>query len=93
MDKSPELSDIVGAKKAEDVYDALITMPSEKRKQLAQYLKAMIGHKQPKTVSMGGFRPPNTVIFEQSEIENAVDEFKKYLSGHWEEGYYLKIEK
>ena len=35
----PELADIFGAKGGREVYDALGTMPPEKRKQVAKYLK------------------------------------------------------
>ena len=56
-DKMPELADIIGAKSNRDVYDALVTVAPEKQKQLVRYLKAVLGKKQPKVVSLGVFSP------------------------------------
>ena len=92
LDKMPELADIIGAKSNKDVCDALVTMPSEKRKQLAKYIKAVLGKKQPKSVSLSAFSPKNAVIFEPTEIENAVSEFREYLNDQWQDGCYLKLE-
>jgi len=83
----------VEAKKSKDACDALLTMPLEKRKQLVKYLKAVLGKKQPKSVSLSDFKPKSPVILVESEIEDAVTEFRKYLNKQWQEGYYLKLEK
>jgi hypothetical protein len=88
-DKTPELSDIIEARTDKDICDALVTMPQEKRKQLAKYLKAVLGKKKSKAISLSAFSPKNAVIFEEKEIESAVTEFRKYLNDQWQDGYYL----
>jgi hypothetical protein len=44
-------------------------------------------------VSLSAFTPQNAIIFEQAELEKAVEDFRTYLQDNWEEGCYLKIEK
>lgn len=56
-DKMPELADIIGAKSNRDVYDALVIVAPDKHKQLVRYLKAVLGKKHPKVVSLGVFSP------------------------------------
>ena len=68
-------------------------MPAENRKKLAKALKGILGSKKQKGVSLSAFTPQNAIIFEQAELEKAVEDFRTYLQGNWEEGCYLKLEK
>ena len=59
----------------------------------AKALKGILGAKKQKGVSLSAFTPQNAIIFEQAELEKAVDDFRTYLQGNWEDGCYIKLEK
>jgi hypothetical protein len=93
--KSPSkgLSEILAATANSEVADALLTMPTRDRKALAKELKAALGGKTAKAVSIGGFTPATTVLWEEADIDKVVDEFKEYLKGQWKDGQYIQIER
>ena len=90
---SSGLSDILTAKVEADVAEALLTMPKPDRKALAKELKAALGGKTAKVVPIGSFTPKTTVLWEKTDIDTVVDEFKDYLKGQWKDGQYIQIEK
>jgi hypothetical protein len=90
---SAELTEVVEAATAAEVAESLLTMPSKKRKDLAKLLKAILGKKRAKPVCLRGFAPQTETVWEKSDIERVVAEFRAYLDGQWEPDVYLKIEK
>jgi hypothetical protein len=93
--KSPsaELTETVEAATATEVAESLLTMPAKKRKDLAKLLKAILGKKRAKPVCLRGFTPRTETVWEETDIERVVGEFRAYLDGQWEPDVYLKIEK
>lgn len=87
------LSDILAAEADTDVAEALLTMPKPDRKALAKELKAALGGKTAKVVAIGSFTPKTTVLWEKTDIDTVVDEFKEYLKGQWKDGQYIQIER
>lgn len=87
------LSEILQASTDEEVADALLTMPTQDLKGLASLVGAVVGDKRPKTVRLAGFSPRTEFIWEPADIEAVVTEFRDYLTGIWEDGCYLKVEK
>jgi len=93
IEKPPrELSDVFVAPDAQGAAEALLTTPSKKRQELARLLKAILGKKQPKTVSLLAFRPATTVLWEKADMARVVKEFDDFLNRQWEEGKYLKLD-
>jgi len=88
-----ELVEILEAPTADEAAEALLTMPSKARKELAKLLKALLGKKHAKTVSLRNFFPHNDTVWEQGDIERVTGEFRDYLEGQWEAEVYLKIER
>jgi hypothetical protein len=72
--------------------EALLTTPSEKRQQMARELKAILGRKQPKSLSLRSFRPAVSILWERDDLARLVREFNDFLTSQWEEGKYLKLE-
>lgn len=72
--------------------DALVTMPSADRKALAKQLKAILGGKSPKVVRLADFAPKEKTLWEETDIEALVQEFRAFLDGEWEKGRYLTLD-
>lgn len=87
------LSEVLQATSADELADALVTMPPKELKALVKSLSALIGAKRPKAVRLASFVPGNEYIWESAEIDSVVSEFREYLEGAWEDGFYLKIER
>jgi len=93
IEKLPkELSEVLTAPDARVAAEALLTTPSKKRQELAKVLKAVLGRKQPKSVSLQAFRPATNILWERADVARAVSEFEDFLNSQWEEGKYLKLE-
>jgi hypothetical protein len=88
-----ELTEIVEAATPVEVAESLLTMPSKKRKDLAKLLNAILGNKRGKLVCLRGFTPQTETVWQQTDIERVVAEFRAYLDEQWEADVYLKIEK
>jgi hypothetical protein len=86
------LTEILNASTDEEMAGILLKMPKDERKALAKHLKAVVGGKTAKTVSLKSFKPSHELIWEQTEIDAIVKEFRTYLQDHWEDNCYLKIE-
>lgn len=92
-DAPKALAEILQATTDEEVADALVTMPAQDLKGLVKLLNAVVGDKRPKTVRLVGFSPKTEFIWEATDIDAVVGEFRDYLKGIWEDGCYLKIER
>ncbi|QRN94036.1 hypothetical protein JRI60_33460 [Archangium violaceum] len=92
-DGPKSLSEVLEAQSDEELTDALLTMPGSELKTLAKLLAAVVGDRRPKSVRIGDFEPRSAFLWEASDIDTVVDEFREYLTKQWEDGYYLKIEK
>ena len=77
----------------DELADVLATMPAQDLKGLAKLLAAVIGDKQPKAIRLAAFAPHNEFIWEATDIDSVVGEFRDYLKSVWEDGCYLKLEK
>jgi hypothetical protein len=86
------LQEILDADKPEEVAEALVTMPSKDRKNLAKLLKALLGKKSARVVRLSDFHPKTETLWEAQDIENMASEFREFLKGQWEKDIYLKIE-
>jgi hypothetical protein len=86
------LTEILNASTDEEVAGILLKMPKDERRALAKHLKAVLGGKTAKTVSLQSFKPSHELIWEQKDIDTIVKEFRTYLQDHWEDNSYLKIE-
>jgi hypothetical protein len=89
----PAIAEILDAATHQEAADALVTMPQKDRKALAKQLKAPLGGKSVKNVSIRGFVPGTTVIWEKGDIETVVQEFRQYLEEQWQDGHYFNIER
>jgi len=93
--KSPpkELTELIEAASTSELTQVLLQTPSGRRKALAKLLKAALGKKKVKPVRLGNFTPQTDTVWEESDIDRVVSEFRAYLTGQWEPEVYLKIEK
>jgi hypothetical protein len=91
-DAVPAIAEILGAATHEEAAEALVTMPQKDRKTLAKQLKAALGGKRVKSVSIRGFVPGTTVVWDKGDIETVVQEFRQYLQDQWEDGHYFNID-
>ncbi|OPY17362.1 MAG: hypothetical protein A4E69_00025 [Syntrophus sp. PtaB.Bin138] len=89
----PVISQIVSAKKAQDIAEILLMMNQQERKALAKQLKTVLGGKLVKTVCLQSFEPETNLIWEAGDIDTVVNEFRDYLESQWEDGCYIKVEK
>jgi hypothetical protein len=87
------LVEILKAESESEVTEILVTMPKEKRTALAKQLKAILGNRTAKPVSLQSFKPSTDLIWERKEIETVAREFREYLEKQWDDGCYIKIEK
>jgi hypothetical protein len=94
-DKNPPkaLTDLIEADNDSEVVDALLTMSDQDLKTVAKLITAAVGDKKPKPIRLNSFTPRAEFIWEATDIEGLVDEFREYLKASWEDGCYLKIEK
>ena len=92
-DTPKALEEISQASTETEVAEILLTLPNKEIKAIAKLLAAAVGDKHPKPVRMVEFSPATEFIWEEKDIDVVVDEFRNYLCGAWEAGYYLKIEK
>jgi acylphosphatase len=90
---SDGLTEILAAKTDEEVAEVLLTLPKPDRKTLAKELKAALGGKTAKVVTIGTFTPKTTVLWEKSDIDTVADEFKDYLKRQWRGGQYIQIKR
>ena len=93
--KSPSkgLSEILAAESEADVAEVLLTLPKQDRKSLAKELKAALGGKTARLMSIGAFTPETTVLWEKTDIDTVVDELKRYLSDQWNDDQYIELTK
>lgn len=89
----PVISQIISAKKAQDIAEILLMMNQQERKALAKQLKTVLGGKSVKTVRLQSFDPETNLIWEAGDIDTVVNEFRDYLESQWEDGCYIKVEK
>lgn len=87
-----ELTEILYAKSASEVAEIILTMPAERRRDLAKFFKAVLGNKRAKTVSLKTFSPTTDVVWDRGEVVRLVQEFEEFVNNQWEDGTYLKIE-
>jgi hypothetical protein len=87
-----ELLEILSAPDIREAADALLTTPSKARRELARLLKAVLGKKQPKSVSLQAFHPVTNVLWEKADVARVVKEFDEFLNRQWEDGKYLKLD-
>ena len=87
------LAGILSANTDKEVAETLLTLPKPDRKALAKELKAALGGKTAKVVTIGTFTPKTTVLWDKTDIQTVVAEFKDYLKGQWRDGQYIKIER
>lgn len=90
---SSGITSIVGTKTDSDLAKLLVGLDGKERQVLAKQLKAALGNKAQKTVSLGSFSPETATLFERTEIDAVVEQFREYLDSKWEEGSYLRLEK
>ena len=90
---SSDLTAIVESKSDTGLAKVLVGLKAKERQALAKQLKAALGNKSQKTVRLSDFAPKTTTVFERGEIEDVVDDFKKFVEEQWEDGSYLRIEK
>ena len=89
---SRELTEVLASTDVRTAAEALLITPSEKRQQMARELKAILGRKQPKSLSLRSFRPAVSILWERDDLARLVREFNDFLTSQWEEGKYLKLE-
>ena len=89
---SDALAGIVAATSDQDAFDTLLILSKADRKSLAKDLKRALGEKTAKVVNIESFALRTTVIWEKSDIDSVVAEFREYLYGNWEDGHYIQIE-
>ncbi len=87
------LAEILSANTDKEVAEILLTLPKPDRKTLAKELKATLGGKTAKVVTIGTFTPKTIVLWEKTDIDTVVEEFKDYLKGQWRDGQYIQIER
>ncbi len=93
IEKPPkELEEVLTAPDVRVAAEVLLTMPSQQRRELAKVLKAALGRKQPKSVSLKAFRPTTSVLWDRADVARVVQEFDDFLNRQWEEGKYLKLD-
>jgi hypothetical protein len=88
-----EILEIRDSPTVDEVAEAILTMPSPARQELGKLLKAILGNKRPRTVSLAKFVPQTSTVWEEGDINKVTQEFGAYLTSQWEPGVYLKIEK
>ncbi len=84
---------ILESKSDKDLAKVLVGLDAKERQALAKQLKAALGNKAQKVVRLSEFVPKTTTLFERNEIDEVVDQFKKYVDSQWDEGSYLRLEK
>jgi hypothetical protein len=87
------LTEILSAITDEEVAEILLTLPKSYRKTVAKELKAALGGKTAKVVTIASFTPKTSVLWEKTDIDTVVDEFKNYLKGQCRDGQYIQIER
>jgi hypothetical protein len=60
---------------------------------LAKELNAAFGDKTARVVSIAEFTPKTNVLWENTDIDTDVEEFKEYLQRQWKDGQYIQIAK
>lgn len=92
-DAPKALTEVIQAASDDDLAEVLVTMPAAHLNSLASVLVVVVGDKRPKSVHLAAFRPQNEFIWETSDIEGVVNEFRDYLRAMWEDQCYLRIKK
>lgn len=87
------LVEVLSAQNESEMTEILVTMPKEQRSALAKQLKAILGNRTAKAVSLQSFKPSTDLIWERKEIETVARDFRDYLERQWDDGCYIKIEK
>jgi hypothetical protein len=90
---SKGLAELLAAQTHEGVVEVLLTLPKPDRKALAKELKTSLGGKTARVVAIHSFAPKTSELWEKSDIDALVEEFKDYLKGQWKEGQYIQIER
>jgi hypothetical protein len=90
-DPPKALLELLEADSAEAAAECLQTLPKQMRTDLAKLLKAALGKKRAKTVTLSGFSPKTDTIWEASDIKRVTKEFEDFLTKEWDSESYLKI--
>jgi hypothetical protein len=83
--------ELLAARTAETMAECLRTMPTADLEVLAKLLAAAVGEKTPKAVSLSAFQPRTSVLWDKSDINSVVEDFRQYLEHEWDDGHYLNI--
>ena len=89
---SDPLAAVLAAATDQDLTEILLVLSPENRQQLAKDLKRVLGGRTAKLVSLQSFSPTTTVIWETSDIDTIVNEFREYLQKCWEDDTYIQIQ-
>lgn len=90
--EAPIISEILKTKSNAELVDLLLTANIAELSGLCKVLEAASAGKTPKSVTLRSFKPRADVLWEKSDIDAAVDDFRDFLEGAWENGKYLKLD-